>query len=1618
MKRRTIFFVCALLLAVVARAQWNGYEVKTIGTTPATTLNSGYYALFQNGHKGFAFLSQSMLNLWGNNYNLAKNRINGNTPGISAFADLNQNIATGPAPNDRRWYVFKITNNGNGTCTIQCADGTYIPAFGNRVKLVSSTTPGVFEFYNHGNYFSFKSNGQGLNGDDYGAGYAHVSTLASWDYSTPNANGNAAWTLYPVEMERFSANKRYKLKHVNSGRYLLLHDSYNETNVVNATTLDNKGSSFKITQSGNGFVFTKFGTNKTLGCATGRWAGWNTTNNVATAWNIVDINDGTGQVYITSPKGYLGPNANVTANGSYIYTNHPQRYDVKWLIEVSNDEVDVTYIYKCGNVEWYRETKTVAPGPYPDLLIPPTGVKYKNVPMGRLTQNETVVINCEVTPSYPLVYSQSLDNAQWVYFSNFDSNGTMYFLHYNASTPLRLNLGQTTPTAAATHKWAFIGNPLTGYKIYNQAAGNGKIMTSKSPNGDGNNGGNTYIHLRDANDDLESEGYNTYWEIEPNALGFYMMRKGEGMRANKRGGVFAFWNSNADGGSRLFTVPVENLTPVTSLVTANGVAINGSKKYNIINRNTGKAIGTDGDNLTNMRAGISSTQQWQFIASGNGFQLKNSVNKYLTGGPGSNGHVTTATASSNATTMYLYTGPKVNGVQYYYINNSGPITETSAALRCFIGDDGGGIRSRGSRVGTHMEWYLQEAVPTETSQSEPTASYVGSISNGSYYRLVSNTNRSATMAESGNGVVTMPTDRSSYSQIWQLTSTSGGYTLKNLLSGKYIEGAPGTSAQWKTGGSAGRFYTGTVQSNGNTAFWFTTSKTGWIGSNPNPDTYDALHSAPHQSNTVVGWQGSSDASKWLLERVELTSLDMAKVQELQSALNGNYTNQLGNFFNDAACTQLKSNYASMSDDQLRSAMSSLPATLREEAVRVKNNKWNDNAQWSYYEKGFRIHDYEVYSEASVWRSKLGFGAFSRLTQPTGIKVKAGEVVYLLVNSNVADGDAQLYAEQVAGVNLNGGQTALQRGYNAVIPSVDCEIFITYHCTNTNKPLSNYPNIKIHVVGGTCNGAFDMTRGHTNNDWMWMKENMFRDTYLHLRSDYHLMNCYLDRVKNTKNMTGALNIWDFVFEAEEKLMTTKFNNGYYRPIMQVVDNSGGNPNWMSGRVSMPGIWGDGALNYNSLLYSGADGGAQWVIEHEEGHGHQYPINLSGTTELSNNGLAQIVNHIWGVRTSRGQAQHLSFDYFNNGISWIDYPRSMMNDAVNKPNWLPNCTWIANKIWYQLWLYFHLKGDDGFFARWMEKLQSMNGGIKKTGNSNIARQNASRTISELQGSASTDGSWTSEYMRMALAACEASQTDLYEFFKMWGFFRYADEVVTQVSSDRRNDGIFHIGDYSPYYLRVPVRGNSVDEEALAWCKNKMQSYSKKAPGLLFINDTGELVEIGEDAECVKYDPALATVMKQYADGGAAANAGGLGHYSHYGKNEASGLGFTRNGTTITITGSGAVGFKIYDNTGNLVWVSNRMTFTVNQAIANGIANGTYSLVASLGNDTDLLLSGPGTMYTGGAHAKSLDEATGVETIDNSQLTINNDGWYTINGVQLNGKPTEKGIYIFNGKKVVVK
>ena len=62
------------------------------------------------------------------------------------------------------------------------------------------------------------------------------------------------------------------------------------------------------------------------------------------------------------------------------------------------------------------------------------------------------------------------------------------------------------------------------------------------------------------------------------------------------------------------------------------------------------------------------------------------------------------------------------------------------------------------------------------------------------------------------------------------------------------------------------------------------------------------------------------------------------------------------------------------------------------------------------------------------------------------------------------------------------------------------------------------------------------------------------------------------------------------------------------------------------------------------------------------------------------------------------------------------------------------------------------------------------------------------------------------------------------------------------------------------------------------------------------------------------------------------------------------------------------------------------------------------------------------TGAALARSLtmvyDDATGITTTNYTNFTNSDDAWYSLDGQRLMGKPAKSGIYINNGKKVVIK
>ena len=50
----------------------------------------------------------------------------------------------------------------------------------------------------------------------------------------------------------------------------------------------------------------------------------------------------------------------------------------------------------------------------------------------------------------------------------------------------------------------------------------------------------------------------------------------------------------------------------------------------------------------------------------------------------------------------------------------------------------------------------------------------------------------------------------------------------------------------------------------------------------------------------------------------------------------------------------------------------------------------------------------------------------------------------------------------------------------------------------------------------------------------------------------------------------------------------------------------------------------------------------------------------------------------------------------------------------------------------------------------------------------------------------------------------------------------------------------------------------------------------------------------------------------------------------------------------------------------------------------------------------------------------ETTAIGTIDTKtgEMTFDSEAWYTLDGVRLSGKPTKKGLYINNGRKIVIK
>lgn len=133
-----------------------------------------------------------------------------------------------------------------------------------------------------------------------------------------------------------------------------------------------------------------------------------------------------------------------------------------------------------------------------------------------------------------------------------------YYLHdTDGAESMELGAGQQTIDASTNaafdaQMWCFVGDPFDGFKLYNKAAGAGKILSS-STTMSGQEGGTTCPILVD--EATLPEGNNTTWDVTPSTdisgvNGFYIAQHGlAGNRMNLRDGRLAYWTGSADDGS-------------------------------------------------------------------------------------------------------------------------------------------------------------------------------------------------------------------------------------------------------------------------------------------------------------------------------------------------------------------------------------------------------------------------------------------------------------------------------------------------------------------------------------------------------------------------------------------------------------------------------------------------------------------------------------------------------------------------------------------------------------------------------------------------------------------------------------------------------------------------------------------------------------------------------------------------------------------------------------------------------------------------------------------------------------------------------------------------------------
>lgn len=793
-------------------------------------------------------------------------------------------------------------------------------------------------------------------------------------------------------------------------------------------------------------------------------------------------------------------------------------------------------------------------------------------------------------------------------------------------------------------------------------------------------------------------------------------------------------------------------------------------------------------------------------------------------------------------------------------------------------------------------------------------------------------------------VIGVTTNKDDLSQQWYVESVSGSmFTLRNLASGFYLQGNNSTSGAWNlVSAKVDLEYT-----NDSGAFA--------IRQSDHTNTHGYLHI--DGSGNAVSWTYSENNNTlWQFTEVSYTK---EEIDEVLNSVNNlvvsdekvaTYQTALDALFADKACTQLKVSYT---EAEMKSNANylALPATLQQMVLKVLADSWEEangdqsKQKWdSDYAKKYRVQLYEPYNEPEAAAKALKINAHTNLNNPTGIYGTAHSHIYVMVEGEIKDG-ASLYLASYIGHGKLGGYSEgveLKSGLN-VVPSyfANSNYCINYvvHTFDTSdnksgkaackRKLSDYLALKIHIEGGHINGYYNkvgdaLYSPDKNADWDYL-EARATQTDLTILGKYITLQFPLNDadtegnkglanyLNDIVNVEDVINEWDNVMMWERLLMgvmdeaTIKANalKSPYSSAPYVIDYTGkdgdayacdygdyynvhGLSFGVGGNSYMYGSWDHCGYHYSTM--SGVIESLPTNAGSHWGPGHEIGHQHQGP--LNMRGLTEVTNNLFS---------NVVLWYYGESTSRYNGDEGALSNVLKTFNtqgsdFFTNNIWAQTHMYYKLFLYYHVLGKNPkFYPVLFEML----------------RQDPMTIEYEQSG--------VKSLLHFYKKCCLASGEDLTEFFRAHGFFR--------VMKDR------FVGDYSD------ANYNMTQEEIDAAIAEVKALKYRENIAVLFINDaTGETIKSHKGDNLDFY--------------GESTICADLGSYASFATAAVPEYTYSLSATSITMEGTGGIGFAIYNENNEILAFSDKKSFSVSADALLKLTTGQARVVAVQANSTSVI------------------------------------------------------------------